>query len=82
MRGSLWRASKIPAVAEIGLEPGAEVHRRGVGRHADVAEIAGAIARRNVHAAAQRHGEMGEVAATPLPSVKVSNAVLVAFACG
>src|ERR1700675_2884831 len=47
----------VPTVADIGLEPGAEIHRRGVGGHADVAEIAGAIARRDVHAAAQRHGE-------------------------
>ena len=43
----------VPAAAEIDFEPALEIHRRRVGRHADVAEIAGAIARRNVHAAAE-----------------------------
>ena len=42
----------MPAVTEIDFEPGAEVHRLIVERHADVAEIAGAVTRRNVHAAA------------------------------
>ena len=52
-----------PASVEKHLEPGAEIHRRRVFRHADIAEIARAIARRNVHAAAERNGQMGEVAA-------------------
>src|SRR5450432_1805861 len=43
-----------PPPAEIDLEPGAEIHRRGIDRHADIAEITGAIARGNVHAAAER----------------------------
>src|SRR5450755_4658714 len=45
---------RVPAAAEVDFEPGAEIHRRIVWRHADVAEISGAVARRNVHAAAQR----------------------------
>ncbi len=57
----------VPAVSEIGLEPGAEIHGCGIGRDSDVAEIAGAIARGHVHAAAKRDGKMGEVAANALP---------------
>ena len=57
------RVEGVPAAAEIGLEPAGEIHRRVGRRHADVAEIAGAIARRDVHAAAEGDGEMGEVAA-------------------
>src|SRR5690606_32935272 len=43
-------------------EPGAEVHGRGVARHADVAEVAGGVARGDVEAAAERDGEVGEIA--------------------
>ncbi len=35
------------------------------GRHANVAQVAGAVARRDVHAAAQGDGRVGEVAAHP-----------------
>src|SRR5580692_2465756 len=38
------RVEDIPAAAEIGLEPGIEVHRRRIGRDADIAEITVAIA--------------------------------------
>src|SRR6185436_11695546 len=52
----------VPPPAQIRLEPAGEIHR-AIGRgHADVAEIAGAIARRNVHAAAEGDGEMRVVA--------------------
>ena len=40
MRGLLWRVERVPAVAEVHLEPGAEI-LGFVERHADVAEIAG-----------------------------------------
>ena len=60
--GVVARVRGVPAVAEKDLEPGAEVHRPGR-RHADVAEVAGGVARRDVHAAAQRDREVGEVAA-------------------
>src|SRR5262249_9419274 len=43
---------RVPPAAEIDLEPGAEIHRLRLGDNADVAEIAGAITRRDVHAAA------------------------------
>src|ERR1700716_1173193 len=52
-----------PASVQINLEPGTEVHRRGIGGDADVAEIASAVTRRDVHATAQRDAEMREIAA-------------------
>src|SRR6185437_4921632 len=53
----------VPVAAEIGLEPAGEIHR-GVGRrNADVAEIARAIALRNVHATAEGDRQVGIVAA-------------------
>src|SRR5262249_9539295 len=56
------RIKSVPMPAEISLEPGGEVHWAIRRRHADFAEVAGAIARRNVHAAAEGHGEMHVVA--------------------
>src|SRR5271157_3720585 len=53
----------MPFAAEKRLEPGAEIHRRWVRRHADVAEISVAVARRDVHAAAERDRKMREIAA-------------------
>src|SRR5262245_10612154 len=53
----------VPAAAEISLEPGGKIHRRGLAGNADVAEIPLAIVRRDIHAAAQRHRKMSEVAA-------------------
>src|SRR6266550_2609810 len=52
-----------PASVEENLKPGAEVHRSGISRHADITEISRAIAGGNVHAATQRHSEMGKVPA-------------------
>src|SRR6202022_1256696 len=61
---------RMPAAAEIGLEPAGEIaHRPGL-RRADVAEIAGAIARRYVHAAAERDGQMRIVPAHALALVE------------
>ena len=53
----------IPTGAEIDLEPGAEVHWSGDRRDTDIAEITGAISRRNVHASAKSDGEMRKIAA-------------------
>src|ERR1700744_4251987 len=61
------RVEGVPAVAEEDLEPGAEVHRIRHRRDADVAEIARAIARGDVHAAAQRDRQVREVAADAGP---------------
>src|SRR5271166_1024609 len=57
------RVHRPPAPIEKDLAPGAEVPRVNIGGNADVAEIAGAIAGGNIHATAERDGEMGEVAA-------------------
>src|SRR5450432_173658 len=53
----------VPTAAEECLEPGAEIHGRGDRWHADVAQVTGGVAGRNVHASAQRDGEVGEVPA-------------------
>jgi hypothetical protein len=57
------RVDAVPTASEKDFGPGAEIHRIGINRNADVAEIAGAIPRRNVHAPTERDGEMREVAA-------------------
>src|SRR6202044_3938762 len=65
------RIEGVPTIPKIDFEPGAEVHWRVVGGHADIAEIAGAVARWHVHAAAQRDREVGEVPAyAPLLGVR------------
>ena len=57
------RVYRVPTAIEKDFGPGAETHGIDIDRNADVAEIAGAIAHGNVHAPAERDGEMGEVAA-------------------
>jgi len=52
----------VPSVAEIGLEPGRKVHGRIGWRHADIAEIASAVTRRDIQTTAERDGQMGKVA--------------------
>ena len=68
MRGVLWRASNVYQRSPRKTSNQAEksIGAR-IGRHADVAEITGAVARRDVHAAAQRDREVGEVAADAAP---------------
>ena len=64
MRGTLFRGvERVPATVEPRVEPAGEVHRTVRRRHADVAEIARAVARRDVHAPAERDRKMGVVAA-------------------
>src|SRR5581483_3372515 len=53
----------IPPAREISLEPAGEIHRLGIGRNADVAHVAGAIARRHAHATAKGERKMREIAA-------------------
>src|SRR5204862_7277353 len=60
------RVEGAPVPAEIGFEPAGEIARGPGLWRADVAEIARAIARGNVHAAAERDGEMGVIAADAL----------------
>jgi hypothetical protein len=57
------RVYRVPTAIEKDFGPGAEIHGIGINRNADVAELAGAIPRGNVHAPAERYGEMREVAA-------------------
>ena len=57
---------RVPLAAEIGVEPGREIHRRVRPGHADIAEIAAAIACRDVDAAAQGDRQVGEIPAHPL----------------
>jgi hypothetical protein len=57
------RVHCVPAPSEKDFEPSAEIHWVDIDRNANVAEIAGAIAGGNVHAAAECDGEMSKVAA-------------------
>jgi hypothetical protein len=57
------RIECVPAATEISLEPAGEIADRPRRRCADIAEVAGAVTRRNVHAAAECDGQMGIVAA-------------------
>ncbi len=57
------RVEGVPLPGQIDLEPSRKIHRRGIVGNADVAHIAGAIARRDAHAAAERQRQMREVAA-------------------
>src|ERR1700737_1480651 len=59
----------IPASSEIRLEPGGEIHRAVGRRYAHIAEIAGAVPRRNVHAAPEGNSKMCVVATDPAPLV-------------
>ena len=62
-RDVISRIERMPCAAEINFEPTGKVHgsvRRG---RADIAKVAGAIARGDVHAAAKRDGKVRIVAA-------------------
>ena len=64
MRGVIVaRVESPPAILEIDLKPRAEIHRPGEAGQADVAEVAGGVARGNVHGAAEGDGQVLEVAA-------------------
>src|SRR5205823_5156507 len=54
---------RVPPAAEIGFEPGGEIHCRVGDGHPDVPQIAGAVPRRDVHAAAERDREVSVVPA-------------------
>jgi hypothetical protein len=62
-RGVVPRIEGPPAVAEINFEPGAEIHGAIRGRDADIAEVAGGVARGNVEGTAEGNGEMLKIAA-------------------
>ena len=62
-RGIVARVEGEPLAAEIGFEPAGEIARSKGRLGADVAEVSGAVAGGNVHAAAEGDGQVGEVAA-------------------
>jgi len=53
----------MPRTAEIGFEPSREIHWRVRDRHANIAQIARAVPRRDVHAATKRDCQVSEVPA-------------------
>jgi hypothetical protein len=55
----------VPGAPQIGFEPAGEIHGGIRRRHANVCEISRAVARGYVQTAAQRNGEMREIAANP-----------------
>ena len=57
------RVEGVPLAAEIGFEPGCEVAGCIGWWHASVAEVAGAIASRDVEGAAEGDGQVGVIAA-------------------
>src|SRR5262245_14049640 len=59
-RGVVTGIECIPLAAQVGLEPCTEVHGLRRRRHSDIAQVSRAVARRDVHAAAQSYGEMRE----------------------
>src|SRR6516225_7087446 len=61
--GIVPRVERVPPIAEIDLEPSAEIHRIGIRQNANIAEIACAIARGDVHAAAECNCQMRKVSA-------------------
>ena len=68
IRGVLWaRVEGIPAAVEVGLEPGGEIHRARIHRHADVAQVTGAVPRGDIHAATEGDGEVRVIAADAGP---------------
>src|SRR5216683_3879875 len=61
------RVKDVPAAAEIRLDPSGEIHWPIRRQDADVAKITGAVACRNVHAAAKCDGKVRIIAADAFP---------------
>jgi hypothetical protein len=71
----------MPLPAEVDLEPCSEITRWKGWRGADVAQISGAVAGRNVQGPAERDRQMCIVAADPAAFLMASDAILVTRAC-
>src|SRR5438552_3812072 len=69
-RSVVARVENVPMPAEERLEPGSEVHGAVWRRHPDIAQVAGAVACRDVHAPAEGNGQVRIVAADAGPVVK------------
>src|SRR5437868_3008039 len=63
----MTRIARPPAIAQINLEPCAEIHRSVGQRNLDVAQIARHVAGGDVHAAAKCKSEMLKIPAHPEP---------------
>ena len=61
--GVVARVKGVPTVAQINFNPCGKIHGRVGRREADVSDVTGAIARRDVQATTESDGEMREVAA-------------------
>ncbi len=57
----------MPLATQVDFHAAGEIHGRIHDRDADIAQVAGAVTRRNVETAAERDGQMREVPADPLP---------------
>jgi Putative zinc-binding metallo-peptidase len=69
-RGVVARVEGMPLPAEEHLEPGREIHRIVHWRHTDVAEVPGAVARGDVHAATEGNRKVGEITADSGPVIE------------
>lgn len=61
-RDIVARVKGVPLPVQVGLKPGAEIHGESHRCHTNIAEIAGAVAGGDVHAATQGDGQMGKIA--------------------
>src|SRR5450432_2121834 len=62
-RDIVTSVERVPLSVQVRLEPAREIHGSCRALHANIAQVAGAIARGNVHAAAEGDGQMRKVAA-------------------
>ena len=70
-RGTLLRGSKVcQLAADPGLEPRREIAHCVRWRRSEIAQVTGAVSRRNIHAAAESDGQMRIVAADAGPFVE------------
>ena len=60
------RIEGVPGTADVGFQPAREIHGRIGNRHANIAEVSAAIARRDVQTAQQRDCQMRKIAAYAL----------------
>jgi len=67
------RVKSIPATTYEGLKPRTEIHWRGICRHSNIPEIAGAIACGNIEAAAESDREVRKISANALTLLKGSH---------
>ena len=57
----------IPVAVKVGLKPGGEIHRAIRRRHADIAQVTGAVTRGDIHTATEGDGEVRVIAADAGP---------------